>query len=115
MKDSSKKLMNTIDALAATSEATKPFTEQMQALTQSLSALNSSYANEVEESNQRISTVKEFYGGVSQLMQDLSDSAEGAKKYKEEISQLGDKLAVLNNIYGNMLAVMNVNVEKPSE
>lgn len=115
MKESNKKLMNTIDELTATSEATKPFTEQMQALTQSLSALNSSYANEVEESNQRISTVKEFYGGVSQLMQDLSDSAEGAKRYKEEISQLGDKLAVLNNIYGNMLAVMNVNVEKPSE
>ncbi len=42
-------------------------------------------------------------------MQDLKESAEGAKRYKEEISQLGDKLAVLNNIYGNMLAVMNVN------
>lgn len=115
LKDSNKKLINTINELTATSEATKPFTEQMQALTQSLSALNSSYANEVEESNQRISTVKEFYGGVSELMQDLSDSAAGAKKYKEEISQLGDKLAVLNNIYGNMLAVMNVNVEKPAE
>ncbi|PCH65749.1 MAG: hypothetical protein COC01_09305 [Bacteroidetes bacterium] len=115
LKDSNKKLMNTINELAATSEATKPFTEQMQTLTQSLGALNSSYTNEVEESNQRISTVREFYDGVSGLMENLRDSAEGAKRYKDEISQLGEKLAVLNNIYGNMLAVMNVNVEKPTE
>ena len=109
MKESSKKLVNTINELTATSEATKPFTVQMQALTQSLSSLNSSYANEAAESNQRINAVKDFYGGVSGLMQDLQESAEGAKKYKEEISSLGEKLAVLNNIYGNMLAVMNVN------
>jgi len=115
LKDSNKKLMNTINELTATSEATQPFTEQMKTLTQSLSALNSSYTNEVEESNQRINTVKEFYGGVAGLMENLRDSAEGAKRYKDEISQLGEKLAVLNNIYGNMLAVMNVNVEKPTE
>lgn len=109
MKASNKKLLNTIDELTATSEATRPFTEQMRALTQSLSSLNSSYANEAQESNKRLSAVKDLSGGVSEIMQDLRDSAEGAKKYKEEISQLGEKLAVLNNIYGNMLAVMNVN------
>ena len=37
-------------------------------------------------------------------------SAEGAKRSRDEVAKLGDNLTALNNIYGNMLAAMNVNV-----
>ncbi|MFH1320969.1 MAG: gliding motility protein GldL [Bacteroidota bacterium] len=119
LMESNKKLVDTVNKLATTSEelsvtseATKPFSEQMRKLTESISSLNSSYSNEMEESSQRTSTVKEFYGGIEEMMKTLHESAEGAKRYKEEISQLGENLAALNNIYGNMLTAMNVGAEK---
>ena len=110
LQESSSTLMQSINDLSGTSAATKDMIEQMNQLTQSLNSLNSSYANEAQESNQRINSVQEFYTGLSDVMQNLHQSAEGAKRSRDEIAKLGDNLAALNNIYGNMLAAMNVNV-----
>ena len=100
LKESNKKLIDSINELSATSDATRSYTEQMQTVVQSLSALNSAYVNETEESNNRISAVKEFYGGITEVMQNLHSAAEDAKRNKEEIAQLGDRLAALNTVYG---------------
>ena len=42
------------------------------------------------------------------MMKDLTESAGDAKKYREQITKLNDNLSALNNVYGNMLAAMNV-------
>jgi len=110
MKESNEKLINTINSLAGTSEATQSMTEQMKQLTQSLSTLNSSYAGEAQESKQRTEAVAGFYQGVTEVMENLKNSAEGARRSRDEVSKLGDNLAALNSIYGNMLAAMNVNI-----
>ena len=110
MQESSNKLMQSINDLSGTSDASKGMIEQMNQLSQSLSSLNSSYANEAQESNQRVNSVQEFYSGLSDVMQNLQQSAEGAKRSRDEVAKLGDNLTALNNIYGNMLAAMNVNV-----
>jgi len=108
LTESSAKLSQTINDLAGTSEASKSMIEQMNQVASSLSTLNSSYANEAQESNQRVSAVQEFYTGLTDVMQNLNQSAEGAKRSREEVGKLGDNLAALNNVYGNMLAAMNV-------
>jgi peptidoglycan hydrolase CwlO-like protein len=46
--------------------------------------------------------------GLQGLMKDLNDSAGNTKKYKEQITALNENLSALNNVYGNMLAAMNV-------
>ena len=110
LHESNAKLMNTINDLSATSEASKPMIEQMNQLTQSLTSLNVSFSSEAQESQQRTNVVKEFYSGISEILENIQQSAEGAKKSREEVSKLGENLAALNHIYGNMLAAMNVNI-----
>ena len=108
LQDSSAKLLQSINDLSGTSDATKGMVDQMNQLTGSLGTLNQSYASEAQESNNRVSQVKEFYTGLTDVMQNLNSSAEGAKRSREEVQKLGDNLAALNNIYGNMLAAMNI-------
>jgi len=108
LQDSSARLLQSISDLSGTSDATKSMIEQMNQLTSSLGKLNSSYANEAQESNQRVSAVQEFYTGLTDVMQNLNASAEGAKRSRDEVGKLGDNLAALNNVYGNMLAAMNI-------
>lgn len=108
LQDSSSKLLQSINDLSGTSDATKGMIEQMNQVTSSLGSLNASYANEAQESNNRVSAVQEFYTGLGNVMENLNASAEGAKRSREEVSKLGDNLAALNNVYGNMLAAMNI-------
>jgi hypothetical protein len=49
-----------------------------------------------------------LYKGIQGLVKDLSESAGDTKKYREQITKLNDNLSALNNVYGNMLAAMNV-------
>jgi len=41
-------------------------------------------------------------------MKDLSESAGDTQKYREQIIKLNNNLSALNNVYGNMLAAVNV-------
>jgi hypothetical protein len=41
------------------------------------------------------------------MLKYLSASVEDTKRYKEEIHVLGQNLAALNTVYGNMLSAMN--------
>jgi len=41
-------------------------------------------------------------------VKDLSESADDTKKYRDQMNRLNENLAALNNVYGNMLAAMNV-------
>jgi hypothetical protein len=48
----------------------------------------------------------ELYAGMGALVQNLNDSVEDTKMYKENIAELSQKLASLNTVYGNMLNAM---------
>ena len=49
---------------------------------------------------------KELFEGMGDLVQNLNDSIEDTKVYKENISELAKNLASLNTVYGNMLNAM---------
>jgi gliding motility-associated protein GldL len=108
LQDSSAKLLQSINDLSGTSDASKSMIEKMNELTGSLGTLNASYTNEAQESSNRVSQVQQFYTGLTDVMSNLTSSAEGAKRSRDEVSKLGDNLAALNSIYGNMLAAMNI-------
>ena len=48
----------------------------------------------------------ELYTGMGELVQNLNDSVEDTKLYKENIAELSKNLASLNTVYGNMLNAM---------
>lgn len=85
------------------------FGEQMQKLSTNLSALNNIYEMQLKGSSGHLEATSKLYSGINELMQNLHDSLDDTKKYKENMADLARNLTALNTIYGNMLAAMNIN------
>ncbi len=75
------------------------YANQMGSLNKNLEALNAIFELQVNEAD------------LDKMMEDLSGSVEHSRKYHAEIKKLGQRLESLNNVYGNMLAAMNVKVD----
>lgn len=86
----------------------KSYQQQLESLNKNLSALNAVYELQRKGVDEHIKESDVLQKGIQSLMKDLSESAGDAKKYREQISKLNDNLTALNNVYGNMLAAMNV-------
>jgi gliding motility-associated protein GldL len=86
----------------------KSYQQQLESLNKNLSALNAVYELQRKGADEHVKESDALYKGVQSLMKDLSESAGDAKKYREQITKLNDNLSALNNVYGNMLAAMNV-------
>lgn len=88
-------------------ETTKQFHTQMQNFTKNLSSLNTIYELELQESNNHLKALNQFYGKLSQTTALLSGGEQDAAKAKEQIALLANNLSKLNAVYGNMLTAMN--------
>lgn len=108
LQDSNKKLMDSINELSVTTQATKSYNEQIGSLTKSLSSLNKLYTDELEGSTKHFKAIQGFYGGVSDIMENIDATVTDTKKYKHEIAQLTQNLSTLNAVYGNMLSAMRL-------
>ena len=49
---------------------------------------------------------RQLYSGMSELVQNLNDSIEDTRLYKDNISELAQNLQSLNTVYSNMLNAM---------
>ena len=92
----------------AASEQTKQFHSQVQVLTKNLSSLNTIYELELQESNNHLKALNQFYGKLAQASSAMNSSADDAIKAKEQITILANNLGKLNQLYGNMLTAMQV-------
>lgn len=86
----------------------KSYHQQLESLNKNLSALNTVYELQKKGADEHIKESDQLHRELQNLMKDLTDSAGDTRKYREQISKLNDNLAALNNVYGNMLAAMNV-------
>ena len=93
----------------AITDGNKSYSEQLETLNKNLSALNAVHELQLQGSNEHLKASEELYSGLDQMMENLRNSAEDTKKYREEVSKLGKNLAALNTVYGNMLSAMNIN------
>lgn len=91
----------------AASENTKQFHSQVQILTKNLSSLNTIYELELQESNNHLKSLNQFYGKLAQASSAMNSSADDAMKAKEQITELANNLSKLNQVYGNMLTAMH--------
>ena len=86
----------------------KSYQQQLESLNKNLAALNAVYELQRKGVDEHIKESDSLHKGIQTLMKDLTESAGDTKKYREQISKLNDNLIALNNVYGNMLAAMNV-------
>lgn len=112
LKDASdkvSKLASTYEAASASLTGLTSYADQgssagahLQKMTENLSTLNSMYEIQIEE----MSKTRAMYADMGALVQNLADSVEDTKLYKENISELSKNLKSLNTIYANMLNAM---------
>ena len=99
---------NIANSLSVIEVGGKSYQQQLESLNKNLSALNTVYELQLKGADGHVKESDTLYKGIQGLMKDLSDSAGDTKKYREQITKLNENLSSLNNIYGNMLAAMNV-------
>jgi gliding motility-associated protein GldL len=96
------------ESISAIDAGGKSYQQQLESLNKNLSALNTVYELQRKGADEHIKETDNLQKGIQTLMRDLTDSAGDTKKYREQIAKLNDNLTALNNVYGNMLAAMNV-------
>ena len=96
----------TIGHFNAAAEGTKHFHEQVQVLTKNLGSLNAIYELELQDTNNHLKAMNNFYGHLTAASETMQNSVSDAKKAHEQISKLAGNLSNLNTIYGNMLTAM---------
>jgi len=99
---------NMADSLSAIEVGGKSYQQHLEVLNKNLSALNAVYEIQKKGADEHVKESETLYKGLQGLMKDLTESAGDTKKYREQITKLNDNLSALNNVYGNMLAAMNV-------
>jgi gliding motility-associated protein GldL len=86
----------------------KTYSEQLQKIGNNLSALNAVYELQLKNSNAHLEDTNKLHTSINQYLSTLTGSSEDMGKYRLELDALTKKVAALNNVYGNMLAAMNV-------
>ena len=97
---------NTITTLNSAAESTKQFHSQVQVLTKNLGSLNTLYELELQDSNNHLKAMNNFYGNLAQASEAMNGSISDAKKTQEQVAILAKNLSNLNHVYGNMLSAM---------
>jgi gliding motility-associated protein GldL len=106
MKDAYLGATNTIQHFNNAAEGTRQFHEQVQVLTKNLSSLNTIYELELQDTNNHLKAMNQFYSNLVNASQAMEGSVTDAKHAQEQIAMLANNLGRLNNIYGNMLSAM---------
>ncbi|MCE3296417.1 MAG: hypothetical protein K0R65_2131 [Crocinitomicaceae bacterium] len=97
-----------ISGMTSTAGEGESFGEQMQKVSKNLAALNNVYELQLKGSSAHLEATEKFQSQVTEMMQNLSDSAEDTRLYKENMAMLSRNLTDLNTVYGNMLKAMTV-------
>jgi gliding motility-associated protein GldL len=97
---------NSASSFNNASEGAKIFHEQIQVLTKNLSSLNTIYELELQESNNHLKALNQFYGKLNEASMAMNTTAGDAIRAKDQISALANNLGKLNQIYGNMISAM---------
>lgn len=106
MKDAYMGATGSIQHLNNAAEGTKQFHDQVQVLTKNLSSLNTIYELELQDTNNHLKAMNQFYNNLVQASQAMEGSVGDAKKAHDQIALLANNLGRLNQIYGNMLSAM---------
>ncbi len=99
---------NISESLSVIEMGGKSYQQQLETLNKNLSALNAAYELQLKGTNDHVKQSETLFSEIQQIAKNLADSAEDTKKYREQITKLNENLSALNNVYGNMLAAMNI-------
>lgn len=106
IKDSVGKSAEALKSFGEASESTKQFHVQVQTITKNLGSLNAIYELELQDTNNHLKAMNNFYSHLAAASQAMKGSVEDAQKAQQQMALLGKNLGSLNTVYGNMLSAM---------
>lgn len=106
MKDAFVNSANTMSNFNTAADSAKDFHGQVQVLTKNLGNLNSIYELELQESNNHLKSLNNFYSKMAEASEVMVSTVDDAQSTKEQINILAGNLGKLNSVYGNMLSAM---------
>lgn len=106
MKDAFENSANTMSNFNTAADSAKDFQGQVQVLTKNLGNLNSIYELELQESNNHLKSLNNFYSRMAEASEVMVSTVDDAQNTKEQINTLANNLGKLNSVYGNMLSAM---------
>jgi len=96
--EAASKLNDTVEAAASTQE----YNVQIAKAAKNIESLNALYEMQLQSGQAQSET-------QSELVQNLSATAENSRQLQSEVAELTRNLNALNTVYGNMLSAMKVN------
>jgi gliding motility-associated protein GldL len=93
-------------AFANAATDAKKYHEQVQLVTQNLQSLNSIYELELQDAKAHLKSLNQFYGSMTEAMNNMSEASKDAEQYKQGMASLNTNLTRLNKVYGAMLSAM---------
>jgi len=81
-------------------------------LKDNISALNNAYEQQLAGSSGQIEKTKALQTEMALFIDNLKTSTVNTQSFQQELNMLTKNISALNNVYGNMLSAMNVNVNK---
>jgi len=85
------------------------YSEQLQRIAKNLNQLNEIYEAQVQSSSEQAEASVMMKDSIQAFLTNLKESIHATSLYKEEAAELATHVKALNQVYGNMLAAMNVN------
>jgi gliding motility-associated protein GldL len=96
-----------LSAIADSHADTNAYQLQVAKLTGNLVQLNALYESELKGADENLKQVNSFYLGLSKTLQNLNESADDSRQFKDEVNKLAKNISALNVFYANMLSAMN--------
>ena len=94
-----------ITSLNSTSDSNKK-------LKDNVVALNSAFEQQLSGTSEQVEKSKILQEGMARFIDNLKISTENTQNFQQELYLLTKNITALNNVYGNMLSAMNVNINK---
>lgn len=79
---------------------------ELRTMSKSMSSLKALQEVDFSSTGDQIKQMGNFYSKMNDAMVSLSESAEDAKVYKDQLSTLNKNIGSLNNVYGGILGAM---------
>ncbi|MDD3742282.1 MAG: gliding motility protein GldL [Lentimicrobiaceae bacterium] len=107
-QQSAQSLAKSMESFDFSGLGNKTYSEQLQKIGNNLAALNAAYELQLKNSNMHLEDSNKLHTSINQYLTSMTGSSEDLNRYRQELDTLTKKVAALNNVYGNMLAAMNV-------
>lgn len=102
LADSYREASESLTGIKENADAGTAAGEHLNRMSENLSSLNNMYELQLQE----LEKSRQLYAGMGALVENLNESVEDTRLYKENIAELAKNLQSLNTVYNNMLNAM---------